>query len=345
MDTLGSRIAYYRRQLRISQEKLAEILGVSRQAVTKWENDKTAPATENLFRLAEVLGISMGELTGSELEREEEKLRKILAKEEEKVTKEMTESGRLPSVCSIISCIILILYFVLGIVYKQLDMGTAILMIVVAVMMQMFVHLYFSNAVKSGNFGGIAGYDSKTEYCISELKRLLARMDRHIGIVSTGCMALLFAGALAGMLMPEIGEKESAIFLAAVSGAYFLEFIFSIAYFNYQSIDDIFVNDIDKQRSRAGWVSSVVFLLFIIGTGVECIILFAVKNIKNNTAPAMQCGAYVILICIIAGAGLFAEQSRVKKMKSFEKKYRPGKGFAVSVIGALVSMIVMAVTL
>ena len=43
----------------MSQEKLAELVGVSRQAVTKWETDQSAPSTEKLFKLAEIFGTSV----------------------------------------------------------------------------------------------------------------------------------------------------------------------------------------------------------------------------------------------------------------------------------------------
>lgn len=33
----------------LSQERVAEILGVSKQAISKWENSQTAPSTDNLF--------------------------------------------------------------------------------------------------------------------------------------------------------------------------------------------------------------------------------------------------------------------------------------------------------
>ena len=57
LTTLGERIRDARRAAGLSQEKLAERVGVTRQAVTKWENGQSAPSTENLLRLAEVLGV------------------------------------------------------------------------------------------------------------------------------------------------------------------------------------------------------------------------------------------------------------------------------------------------
>ena len=61
--TLGQRISTYRKQLGISQEALGERLGVSRQAVSKWETDAAAPDMTNLIALAREFGVSVAELT------------------------------------------------------------------------------------------------------------------------------------------------------------------------------------------------------------------------------------------------------------------------------------------
>ena len=57
--TLGEKIRACRQKAGMSQEKVAELVGVSRQAVTKWEADQSAPHTEHLFRLAEIFGTSV----------------------------------------------------------------------------------------------------------------------------------------------------------------------------------------------------------------------------------------------------------------------------------------------
>lgn len=63
--TLGQNIRERRQSARLSQEKLAELVGVSRQAVTKWEAGQSSPSTENLFRLAEILGTTVDLLVSS----------------------------------------------------------------------------------------------------------------------------------------------------------------------------------------------------------------------------------------------------------------------------------------
>lgn len=57
--SLGERIKEQRKNCGMSQEKLAGLVGVSRQAVTKWETDQSAPSTEKLFKLAEIFGTSV----------------------------------------------------------------------------------------------------------------------------------------------------------------------------------------------------------------------------------------------------------------------------------------------
>lgn len=65
--TLGKRIYRLRTERKISQEHLAERMDVSRQAVSKWENDLTSPDTNNLIRLAQLFNVSVEYLaTGKE---------------------------------------------------------------------------------------------------------------------------------------------------------------------------------------------------------------------------------------------------------------------------------------
>lgn len=53
--SIGERITELRNERNISQAQLARLLNVSRQAVSKWENDLTAPDTLNLIRISDVL--------------------------------------------------------------------------------------------------------------------------------------------------------------------------------------------------------------------------------------------------------------------------------------------------
>ena len=57
--SIGERISELRSNRKLSQYQLAKLLDVSRQAVSKWENDQTAPDTIKLIQLADVLDVSV----------------------------------------------------------------------------------------------------------------------------------------------------------------------------------------------------------------------------------------------------------------------------------------------
>ena len=63
--TLGETIQAKRTALGLSQEALAERVGVSRQAVSKWEVGDAVPDTDKLVPLARALGVSVDELLGN----------------------------------------------------------------------------------------------------------------------------------------------------------------------------------------------------------------------------------------------------------------------------------------
>jgi len=65
-ETLGKRIVSNRKRLGMTQDALAELLGVTAQAVSKWENDQSCPDIGTLPKLAEIFGISTDELLGRE---------------------------------------------------------------------------------------------------------------------------------------------------------------------------------------------------------------------------------------------------------------------------------------
>ena len=64
--TIGERIAKCRKEKNLSQEYIADLLEVSRQAVSKWETDITEPDTKNLIQLAKVFGVSVEYLASGE---------------------------------------------------------------------------------------------------------------------------------------------------------------------------------------------------------------------------------------------------------------------------------------
>lgn len=87
---IANRLVTLRKRNSLSQEALAEKLGISRQAVSKWERAEASPDTDNLILLSRIYGISMDELLSTEdeipvsyMDMEEEKLPEKEIREEE----------------------------------------------------------------------------------------------------------------------------------------------------------------------------------------------------------------------------------------------------------------------
>lgn len=60
--SLGEVLKNHRTKNKMTQEFVAETIGVSRQSVSKWEQGLTDPSTSNLFALAKLFGVSVEEL-------------------------------------------------------------------------------------------------------------------------------------------------------------------------------------------------------------------------------------------------------------------------------------------
>ena len=60
--SLGEVLKEHRTQSKMTQEFVAETIGVSRQAVSKWESGRSDPSTSNLFALAKLYGIPAEDL-------------------------------------------------------------------------------------------------------------------------------------------------------------------------------------------------------------------------------------------------------------------------------------------
>lgn len=72
-QTLGAMIAVLRKEKGMTQLDLAQQLGVTDKAVSKWERDLSCPDVNSLPKLAEILGVSVDELMQTKIKPAEEK--------------------------------------------------------------------------------------------------------------------------------------------------------------------------------------------------------------------------------------------------------------------------------
>ena len=66
--TLGEKLSKLRKENNYTQEQLADVLGVSRQAISKWESNITYPETVKLIRMSELFDCSLDYLLKDEIE-------------------------------------------------------------------------------------------------------------------------------------------------------------------------------------------------------------------------------------------------------------------------------------
>lgn len=95
--TMGQRIAERRKLLGLSQEALGERMGVSRQAISKWESDMATPEIDKLISLSKLFGVSIGWLLGTEEETASGDAKDGFTEEQMKTIEEIVRRYQIPA--------------------------------------------------------------------------------------------------------------------------------------------------------------------------------------------------------------------------------------------------------
>lgn len=303
-NQLAKNIAYYRKKRGLSQEKVSEYIGVSRQAVTKWENNVSRPSSDNLIKLSQLFEVSIDALLDN-------------GNQEKTSTQTEIAMGKMPWFFIGISVLCILIYVIKSALSGIFSIGTLILMFTLCVPIQLFWHIYFSNAINNDFFTGIAGFDDKVEYNICEVMKLLVQINLHIGIMSTIYVFLLcVTNCVNGQI------KWLNVFLIVT---YLLGFVITVEIINYRMIDKIYSEDNDKKRARRSIPITVIYILLLfIGIGM-LIAMFEIKGIENNTIPAMELAGLLILGIIIATVGFLFENDQIKKWNPANENYKINK--------------------
>lgn len=74
---IGENLIWLRHEKRITQEQLADFIGVTKASVSKWENGLSYPDIETLPRLATFFDVSLDDLMGYEPDLDEEQIMEI----------------------------------------------------------------------------------------------------------------------------------------------------------------------------------------------------------------------------------------------------------------------------
>lgn len=314
-NQLGENITIFRKEKGLSQEKVAEYMAVSRQAVTKWESNISKPSSDNLIKLAELFDVSIDVLLGNN------------ESNNMSIPSNITTS-KVPWTFVGFSVACIIAYIVVSSLLNIFSFGTLICMFVICFPMQLFLHIYLSNAVDKDSFTGIAGFDEKIKYNYVEVKKMLVQIDLHIGMLSFVCVFLLCAINCTDL---NISWMNGLLIMV-----YVLNFIITILINNYRSINKIYCNEEDKIRAiKSIPITMVYILLLFVGIGIM-VFLFEVKGIENNTAPAMTLCGFLLLGILIATIGFFVENNNINKWSPDKAPYRINK---ISVVSLFVCLI------
>ena len=120
---IANRLQKLRKEKGYSQEQLAEELGISRQAVSKWERAESSPDTDNLICLAKLYGVSLDELLSTDESVEEIVGNKEIEDEEAKrIAEEIRKEGNrknkiVEGLSTLCLMLIVIAFFVIGFVW------------------------------------------------------------------------------------------------------------------------------------------------------------------------------------------------------------------------------------
>ena len=315
---LGKRIAKLRQDAGFSQEKLAEMLDVSRQAVTKWESGKSNPDTENLLRLAEIFGCSIDELCGNGN-----------VKEPKKPSAKIHAGGH---ILTAVSLLIVAAYCVIGGAAGTFRTGTLVLLLIMAVPMQALLHLVFCNMVKSGEFSMLAGYDSNVKYDTEALKRYIAGLDFLLGFETVSYLFMLVSVSL---IAPQLKIIPVLLF------GYIISFITGIFFMGYKFGDRIYADPEDAKKAKRGMPSVVILMGVILLSVIAFIVFFEIKGYQNNSAESFPLLVMMFLSIILTLTGYFNESKRLKKADEHAPLF--GKTFIVLNVLALGAMVLMAV--
>ena len=311
---IGKEIARLRKENGISQEKLAEILGVSRQAVTKWESGKTNPDTENLMALAKVFGVSIDNLCKNE---------------SRKQPKAKIHPGG--HIFAAVSVLIVTAYCIIGGISGRFSGGTLICSLILAFPMEVFLHLILWGMIKSGDFSMLAGYDPKVKYNDENMKSFIAGLDFSLGFTTAGYLFMITSASLAA---PEFGIMPLLLM------AYVLSFTAMIMVMGYKFSDKIYADPKDAKNAKRGFPASVILMVMMLLSVGAFIVIFELKGYENNTAEPLPMLGLMLLSIGFSLAGYFIESARLKK----EEEPVPffGKWFIILNAAAFLSILLMA---
>lgn len=172
--TLGERLLQYRTNLKISQDALAEKVGVTRQTVSKWETDQSTPEFNKILPLCEIFSITPNELIKGEKQETEEQKEKI---QQEQVEHEIIKRNKKKATIVSIS-VFLYIISIFAVAYMeetlQYDDGKTVLFLggIWAIATVLLIHFFIANPKEK--------LSKKQEQIIKEEKKINSKVEKYV---------------------------------------------------------------------------------------------------------------------------------------------------------------------
>lgn len=143
----GKFIATCRKEKNLTQAQLAEIMGVSDRAVSKWETGRSMPDTSLMLELCETLGINVNELLTGEripMENYQKEAEENLVALQEKKEKAIKDFKKIEKALIVISLLFMPIHLAINYYYPE-NTGTGIGELIIFIELVLLIFFFFTH--------------------------------------------------------------------------------------------------------------------------------------------------------------------------------------------------------
>ena len=320
----GGRLAALRRAAGLSQQQLADQLFVTRQAVSRWEQNRTQPDLATLQQLTAALGCGLDELVGG-LDADAAFRRRCASWQ-----KATCLAFRL-------ALAVQLGLFVLGAVRGQMEW---VLLPVLLFLCGGSLHPLLAVMTSSGDYTMLAGYDPDAAYDRKKLETLVRAMDLWVQVTNLGislvAVPIGFAASEAGFTVLIVAQVIGLLgAIGCVQYKYGRNLV--TAYPGLTTAGQAGkqqTRDIQSQQMKPLiWWSGLFLAQFFLG--FFCVGVF---HIPNNSPGAVAPLATMLPGVCRGVAFLLIQTGRAKRMAAWGERWRMNKSGAALLLGAVALM-------
>lgn len=303
METFTQRFIRLRKDKKMTQEQLADILHVSRQTISSWEKGRTQPDLETLSQLTQIFQISLDDL--------------ILGLEPKTYTPPYKLMRSL-LIGNFVDYLIMLI-----IMYIQKSGINSYFVNFNYLLFYSFLYFPFCCFMRHHDYSLLAGYDDDVEYNETEIQRMLSEM-----LFLTGSTSLIFTLITIFIIIAQIHLPFPILFV------YFVCVTASIITISFKYQNRIMKHP--KPQGNGVKAVFILFLLFVAAMVLDVIFTMSYFHIRNNTAEAMILMIFIFLFVGINTGWILYVTSKQKELEKKQLFYHLSSIDVVIIISNLV---------